>query len=176
MGWSQRFSALGGAEAAGAVDAAHPGDADACADGEFRSVAADSADLADDLVAGDDGGRERRQIALDDVQVGAADSAGDDAEQDVAGKDSGRRDVFDAEEVAGSGEVGMEDGSSHGERLVWRWNERQMRDCRCTAGRSTEESRRRGMPVLQAAHVLRHVKIPIRIKPRAAFRVVLFLM
>ena len=32
------------------------------------------------------------------------------------------------------------------------------------------------MPVLRTAHVLRHENIPIRVGPRAAFRVVLFLM
>ena len=72
-----------GAEPAGAVDAAHPGDADARAEGELGRGAFD--DLADDLVAGDEAGLERRKVALGDVQVGAADAAGDDAEQDVAG-------------------------------------------------------------------------------------------
>jgi hypothetical protein len=78
-------------------------------------------------VAGNDGGRERREIALDDVEVGAADSAGQDAEEDVAGEDGGRGDVFDAEEAAGSGEVGMEDGGLHGVRLVLWMGERQSR-------------------------------------------------
>ena len=58
--------------------------------------------------------------------VGAADSAGKDAEEDVAGEDGGCGDVFNAEEAAGSGEVGMEDGGSHGVRLMRRRRERQM--------------------------------------------------
>ena len=41
-------------------------------------------DLADDLVAGDDGRAVRRQLALEDVQVGAADAAGQHAEQHLA--------------------------------------------------------------------------------------------
>ena len=114
-----------GAEAAGAVGAAHPGDADAGADGEVGGGAVD--DFADDLVAGDDGGCERWEIALDDVEVGAADSAGEDAEQDVVGEQGGRGDFFDAEEVAGSGEGGVEDGGLHGVRLTGWWEERQMR-------------------------------------------------
>jgi hypothetical protein len=45
----------------------------------------------------------------------------------VAGEDGGRGDVFDAEEVARGGEVGMEDGGLHGVRLVLWMGERQSR-------------------------------------------------
>jgi hypothetical protein len=54
-------------------------------------------DLADDLVAEDEGVSERRQIALEDVEVGAADSAGEDLEEDMAGNRGGARYVFDRE-------------------------------------------------------------------------------
>ncbi len=71
------------AEGASAVGAADPGDADARADWKVGGCALD--DFADDLVAGDEAWVERGQVAFDDVEVGAADSAGEDAEEDVAG-------------------------------------------------------------------------------------------
>jgi hypothetical protein len=62
---------------ASTIDATHPGDADTCPQRQFRCRAFD--DFTDDLMPGNEARPERRQIALDDVQVGAADSAGDDA-------------------------------------------------------------------------------------------------
>ena len=76
------------AEPAVAVDAADPGDADARAERKLGGGAVD--DFADDLMAGDDARVERRKVALDDVEVGAADAAGEDAEEDVAGVRVGR--------------------------------------------------------------------------------------
>jgi len=55
--------------------------------------------LADDLVAGDDSRVERREFAFHDVEVGAADSAGEDAEQDVAGVGRGRGNIFDSKRM-----------------------------------------------------------------------------
>ena len=69
-------------------------------------------------MAGDDARLQRRQVALDDVQVGAADSAGEDAEQDMAGGDGGSGDVLNADEVTGCGEGGIEDSGRMGLRLV----------------------------------------------------------
>jgi hypothetical protein len=69
-------------------------------------------------VSGDDGGLKGEQIALDDVEIGAADSTGKHAEEDVVGEQGGRGDFFDAEEVAGSGERGVEDGGLHMGRIA----------------------------------------------------------
>ncbi len=88
------------AEPAIAVDAADPGDADARACGEHRGCAFDN--FADDLMAGDDAWMERREIALDDVEVSAADAAGEDLEEQFAGLRLRARDVFDGEPGAGS--------------------------------------------------------------------------
>ena len=95
------------AEGAGAVGASDPGDSYAGADGEFGCGAVD--DLAYDLMSEDERVAERRQVALEDVQVGAADSAGEDAEEDVAGSEGWSRDVFDGER----GGVGAEEGGFH---------------------------------------------------------------
>ena len=74
---------------AGAVGAGDPGDAYAGAEGEFRSVAP-STTVAYDLVAGDEVGLRRAgRFALEDVEVGAANSAGEDAEEEMVGGDGG---------------------------------------------------------------------------------------
>jgi hypothetical protein len=54
-------------------------------------------DFAYDLVAEDKWLLEKREIAFDDVEVGAADSAGQDAEEDVALGEGGAREIFDLE-------------------------------------------------------------------------------
>ena len=76
------------AEGAGAVGAADPGDADAGVCGEFGGGAFD--DFADDLMAEDEGLVDEGEVAFEDVEVGAADSAGEDAEEDVVGGEGGR--------------------------------------------------------------------------------------
>ena len=48
-------------------------------------------DDADDLVSGDDAGMFWRKVAFGQVKVGAADAAGDDAHQDLAGAGNGSR-------------------------------------------------------------------------------------
>jgi hypothetical protein len=58
-------------------------------------------DFADDLMAGDDARVQRRKIALDDVQIGAADAAGDHLEKDLAWLWLRARDVFDGKPRAG---------------------------------------------------------------------------
>ena len=60
-----------------AVDAAHPGDTHACPEWQLGGRAIH--DLADNLMTGYEPRLERGQIAFDDMQVGAADSAGHDA-------------------------------------------------------------------------------------------------
>ena len=52
-------------------------------------------------MAGDDARMERREIALDDVKVGAADAAGEDFEEHFAGLRLRARDVFNGKPGAG---------------------------------------------------------------------------
>ena len=74
------------AERAGVIGPAEPGGARAIAGPEACRVAvAHGRDLAHDLVAGGDAGAVRRQVALGHVQVGAADAAGQDPEQQLSG-------------------------------------------------------------------------------------------
>jgi hypothetical protein len=51
----------------------------------------------DDLVPRDDGEARQRQVAFDDVEVGATTPAGDDAEPDVTGRRLGEG-TFDGDE------------------------------------------------------------------------------
>jgi hypothetical protein len=48
-------------------------------------------EFAYDLVTEDEGFLKERQVALEDVEVGAADSAGEDAQERVAGGDGWER-------------------------------------------------------------------------------------
>ena len=66
-----------------------PGDADPFADGEALDAGAELLDDADDLVAGNDRQPLVRQLAVDDMQIGAADAAGLDADQHLAGPGAG---------------------------------------------------------------------------------------
>ena len=60
-----------------------PGNADPLADREAFDAGAEPLDEADDLVAGNDRQPLVRQLAVDDVQIGAADAAGLDADQQL---------------------------------------------------------------------------------------------
>ena len=71
-------------------------------------------DLAYDLMAEDERFLDEGKIAFEDVEIGAADSAGEDAEEGVAVGESGSGDVFDFEGLIG----GLEDGCFH-RRLLW---------------------------------------------------------
>jgi hypothetical protein len=94
-----------------AIDAADPGDAGAGAEREFWSGSVD--DFADDLVAGDDAGMDWRKVAFNDVQVSAADSAGEDFEENMAGLRLEAGNFLYREPLAGV--VGrVEDGGAHG--------------------------------------------------------------
>lgn len=90
-------------EGAGAVGSADPGDADAGA-----CVSAFD-DLAYDLVAEDEGFLDEGEVAFEDVEVGAADSAGEDSEEDVVRGERRSGDVFDFERLVG----GVKDGGFH---------------------------------------------------------------
>ena len=96
------------AEAAGLVGLVQPRHADAVADGERRrarlaarrdelGAGSEGDDLADDLMAGHDGRAVRRQLALQDVQVGAADAAGQHPQQDLARTRLGHRELDEPE-------------------------------------------------------------------------------
>jgi hypothetical protein len=95
------------AERAGAVGATDPGDAYSHASGAVGSCAVD--DFAYDLVAGDEGLVDEGKVALEDVEIGAADSAGEDAEEEMAFGEGGAGDFFDLEGLVG----GVEDGCFH---------------------------------------------------------------
>src|SRR5436305_512224 len=62
----------------------HPRRADPLADPPARHPGAEPLDNADDLMAGDDGIARRLQFAVDHVQIGAADAAGLDAQENLA--------------------------------------------------------------------------------------------
>ena len=103
------------AEPAIAVDAADPRNAYARAGGEGCGCAFHH--FADDLMAGNDARVQGRKVALDDVEIGAADAAGDDLEQNFAGLRIGMGDFFDGKPGAGGGLCGVEDGCAHGRAL-----------------------------------------------------------
>ena len=73
------------AEPAAAARAAQPGDADPFAHGEPGGARSERGRRADDLVAGHDVAAVRRQVALGEVQVGAAHAAGGDPHAHLAG-------------------------------------------------------------------------------------------
>ena len=63
----------------------------------------------DDLVAEDEWLLNEREIAFEDVEVGAADSAGEDTEEELAFGQDGEGNVFDLKGLIG----GVEDGCFH---------------------------------------------------------------
>ena len=66
-------------------------------------------DFADDLMAENQRFLDEGKVAFVDVEVGAADSAGEDAEKGVARDDGRDGNVFDLERLVG----GVEDSSFH---------------------------------------------------------------
>ena len=64
---------------------AQPRHADAIADGEFRDARPKRRHMADDLMAEHERELGLRQLAVEDVQIGAADAAGRDLDEDLAG-------------------------------------------------------------------------------------------
>src|SRR2546430_5162248 len=71
-----------GAVRAGAAGGAQPREAHARARLEARRPGARALDPADDLVAGNDRRPDERQVALDEVEVGATDAARADPDED----------------------------------------------------------------------------------------------
>jgi hypothetical protein len=80
-------------EPAIAVDAAHPGNADARSDRQVRGRALD--DFSDDLMTRGKPRPQRRQIPFDDMQVGATNSASQHSQQHMPGFDFRTRDIFE---------------------------------------------------------------------------------
>jgi hypothetical protein len=60
---------------------------------------------------------EGRQVALDDVEIGAADAAGNDFEENFARLRLRAGEILDGKPGAGSGGGGVEDGCAHGRTL-----------------------------------------------------------
>jgi len=89
------------AEPAIAVDPAHPGDADARSKQEVCGCAFHH--LANDLMAGNEVRLDGREVAFDDVEIGAADATGNHFEQHLAGLRLGPLDLFDRKPISGSG-------------------------------------------------------------------------
>src|SRR5262249_13122934 len=67
-----------------AAGLAQPRDSDPRAQAEARASGTASCDRADDLVAGNDSRKTWRQIALGNVEIGAAYAAGPDADENLA--------------------------------------------------------------------------------------------
>ncbi len=119
------------AEPAGPVGLVQPRHADAVAGGERRRarLAARSDELragperhhlADDLVSGDDGRAVRRQLALQDVQVGAADAAGQHPQEDLARTRLGHRQLDEPERRLRRGSRRRQLHRAHGRRSAGR--------------------------------------------------------
>jgi hypothetical protein len=69
------------AKGAVAAGVSEPADADALSAPEAGDAVAERVYVRHDLMAGNNGGAARRQIAVDDMQVGAANGAGSDLQQ-----------------------------------------------------------------------------------------------
>ena len=73
-------------------------------------------DLADDLMTGDDRRAVRRQLALEDVQVGTADAAGADTEQHLSRTGLGDRQLDELERPVRRRRRSREAHRAHGGR------------------------------------------------------------
>jgi len=93
------------------VDAAHPGDPDPRSQRQLRGRAFDY--LSYDLVAGNEPWLNRRQISLNNVQVGTTDPAGNYPKQHISGLELGARDVHDLQEGSGRCLRSGKDSGSH---------------------------------------------------------------
>jgi hypothetical protein len=82
---------------AASIHAAHPGDPHAGAHRQLRGGAA--RDFSHDLMARDERLTQRRQLSFDDVQVGAADAAGADPQQNFIAARLGPRHLTDAQRL-----------------------------------------------------------------------------
>ena len=90
-----------------------PGDADSLADLELCHLGTACDDAADDLMSRDQlrlgAGLEAGRVAVDDVQIGVAHTAGFDFQQHLVGQWHGRGQIEQGQGLA----VGLEDGSFH---------------------------------------------------------------
>ena len=101
--------AAAGAVAALTVRPAQPGNADAVANGEALSAGPEPDHNPGDLVPQNERQLGLGQIAVDDVQVGAADAAGVDLDQDLLRPGNGFGDIDQLERLA----LGFEDHRAH---------------------------------------------------------------
>jgi hypothetical protein len=99
---------------AGAAGEAQPGDPHALADREPRAARAERLDGAHHLVAGHERQPARRQVALDDVQIGAAHAAGRDPHAHLAGAGPRLVALARAERRARRRSLPFEDHLAHG--------------------------------------------------------------
>ena len=90
----------GMAEAAAAAGAAEPGNADPLADGEAMGAVAHPRHLADDLVPRDHRMAAHRQLAVDEVEVGAADAAGEHPQEQLGRPGLGNRPFLEPETLS----------------------------------------------------------------------------
>ena len=118
-----------GAVGAVAVSAAKPGHADALAGGY---------DFPDDLVAGDQAFAKGAELALDDVKVCTANTAGAHFQENLACRGDGLRDVLNLQWTLGNRSRSPQDGGFHAPRV------RQRRFC--PAKRNRAPTQRGGLP------------------------------
>ena len=101
------------AEAADAAGAVKPGHPHPLSRKTRRRLPTRLDDGAHDLMAGNDRRFPHRQLSLDDVQVGPADAAGGDPDEDLVGARAGRRDVVETERPARHGARSMKPHRVH---------------------------------------------------------------
>ena len=101
------------AEGAGAVDATEPGDSDAIADADRVNARAEFFDARDDLVAGRNRFAQGLEFARGDVEIGAADAAGFNFEQNLAGAGLGDGQVFEGQRPRGDGGGMVQNSGAH---------------------------------------------------------------
>ena len=97
-----------------AIDASHPGDANACADRRFRRCTVD--DLAYDLVPRNKPLSHLRQIAFYNVQIGPADPTGEHPQKQMPRLHLRARCIFDAKILSRRNRLSIEYGGLHGEK------------------------------------------------------------
>ena len=102
-------------------------------------------------MAGDDARLDGREVALDDVEIGAADAAGQDLEQHLSGLRLRPREIFDRNPTAGDARSGIEYGCSHGKSSNHKLSLGRTRDA---AGLRSGTSRRPAMLELQSSHAM----------------------
>jgi hypothetical protein len=94
-----------------AVHATHPGNPDTHAGRKIRGRALH--DFANDLMTRDQARTKCWQVSFHNVEVGTADSAGENAEQHMPGFELGTRDLPNLKEIARSRARSCKNGGSH---------------------------------------------------------------